>query len=208
MKRVITFIDGQNLFYAAKKAFNYDYPNYDPVLLSRKICHKYPDWQLIKTYFYTGIPDIKNDPQRHRFWQNKLGKLSRIYSNEVVVYKRQLVQHNYVYQEKGIDVKIAIDMVLLAMRNEYDVAVLFSQDQDFRELTNVVAEISKNQNRKIKLFCAFPISPLSSNRHGIGFMSSIKIDKQVYDSAIDPVNYRSSELSIGNSLFFSSLFHR
>jgi hypothetical protein len=28
-KRVVSFIDGQNLFYAAREAFGYTYPNYD-----------------------------------------------------------------------------------------------------------------------------------------------------------------------------------
>ena len=30
IKRAIAFVDGQNLFYAAKEAFGYTYPNYDP----------------------------------------------------------------------------------------------------------------------------------------------------------------------------------
>ena len=34
LKRTITFVDGQNLFYAAKKAYGYPYPNYDPKKLA------------------------------------------------------------------------------------------------------------------------------------------------------------------------------
>jgi len=37
IKRAVAFIDGQNLFYAAKKAFGYQYPNYDPKLLAAHI---------------------------------------------------------------------------------------------------------------------------------------------------------------------------
>jgi uncharacterized LabA/DUF88 family protein len=37
-------------------------------------------------------------------------------------------------EEKGIDVRIAIDVIRLAHRNAYDVALLFSQDQDLSEL--------------------------------------------------------------------------
>jgi uncharacterized LabA/DUF88 family protein len=190
MKRVITFIDGQNLFYAAKKTFHYDYPNYDPALLSRVICNKHTDWKLVRTYFYTGVPDQKSDPARHCFWQNKKRKLLNTYQNDIVVYTRQLAEHGGFYQEKGIDVKIAIDMVHLAMKNEYDIAILFSQDRDFNEVVNVVGDISKSQNRNIKLFCAFPTSSCFRNKWGIQFMSSIKIDKQTYDSAVDPIDYR------------------
>jgi hypothetical protein len=34
LKRTIAFVDGQNLFYAAKKAYGYPYPNYDPKKLA------------------------------------------------------------------------------------------------------------------------------------------------------------------------------
>ncbi|HNR32025.1 MAG TPA: hypothetical protein PKI11_14130 [Candidatus Hydrogenedentes bacterium] len=38
VKRAYAFVDGQNLFYAAKKAFGYSYPNYDPSALARAVC--------------------------------------------------------------------------------------------------------------------------------------------------------------------------
>jgi len=34
-KRAFVFIDGQNLFYAAKQAFGYNFPNYDPQRLAQ-----------------------------------------------------------------------------------------------------------------------------------------------------------------------------
>lgn len=37
--RAVAFIDGQNLFYAAKEAFGYTYPNYDPLKLARALCN-------------------------------------------------------------------------------------------------------------------------------------------------------------------------
>ncbi len=36
-KRAFAFLDGQNLFYAAKEAFDYSYPNYDPMKLADAI---------------------------------------------------------------------------------------------------------------------------------------------------------------------------
>jgi hypothetical protein len=38
LKRAVTFIDGQNLFYAAKEAFGYSFPNYDVFALSQAVC--------------------------------------------------------------------------------------------------------------------------------------------------------------------------
>jgi hypothetical protein len=35
---VVALFDGQNLFHAAREAFGYNEPNYDPVALSRRLC--------------------------------------------------------------------------------------------------------------------------------------------------------------------------
>ena len=44
-KKTIAFVDGQNLFHAAKEAFGFTYPNYDPLKLAKEICSR-QDWQL------------------------------------------------------------------------------------------------------------------------------------------------------------------
>lgn len=38
IRRTIAFFDGQNLFYAAKYAFGYAWPNYDPLKLAQAVC--------------------------------------------------------------------------------------------------------------------------------------------------------------------------
>ena len=58
--------------------------------------------------------------------------------------------------EKGIDVRIAIDLITLAYRREYDVAVVFSQDQDLSEVAIELRRISREQNRWIQMISASP----------------------------------------------------
>src|SRR5258708_20214135 len=70
-KRTFAFVDGQNLFHAAKCAFNARYPNYDPLLLAQAIC-KSQGWDLVKVCFYTGLPDPTVRPFWHHFWTAKL----------------------------------------------------------------------------------------------------------------------------------------
>lgn len=70
-------------------------------------------------------------------------------------------------EEKGIDVRIAIDVTRLAHRNAYDVAILFSQDQDLSELCAEIRVIAKEHNRWINIASAFPVSPTTKNRRGI-----------------------------------------
>ena len=75
-KRTIAFIDGQNLFYAAKYAFGHGYPNYDPAELAKSICTA-KGWNLTATYFYTGIPNQQDDPFWNHFWTAKLAAMGR-----------------------------------------------------------------------------------------------------------------------------------
>jgi hypothetical protein len=71
IKRLVTFVDGQALFHAAKEAFGYIYPNYDVLKLSQEIA-KAKSWILVNVYFYTGIPAITDHTFWHQFWTAKL----------------------------------------------------------------------------------------------------------------------------------------
>ena len=72
IKRAFAFFDGQNLFYAAKEAFGYPYPNYDPKLLTERICAA-QGWDVAGINFYTGIPSIADKPFWNQFWTAKMG---------------------------------------------------------------------------------------------------------------------------------------
>jgi len=116
IKRVITFVDGQNLYHCARSAFGYTYPNFNVVALSQKLCES-RGWQLTQTCFYTGIPDMRDDPQWHTFWSKKLANLGRKgvhvfsrtlrYRNQAVALPDGSMRTVLVGEEKGIDVRIA-----------------------------------------------------------------------------------------------------
>lgn len=199
IKRTVAFIDGQNLFYSVKKAFGYKFPNYDVEKLARKICQS-KECQLDSIRFYTGMPDISADPFWHHFWTAKLAMMGtrRIHNfSRPLRYRHQTTllpdgtsTSILVGQEKGVDVRIALDVVRLALDNVYDVALVFSQDQDFSEVADDVKKISTVQHRWIKVASAFPISPTAENRRGINNTDWIKIDRSLYDTCLDKTDYR------------------
>jgi len=207
IKRTIAFVDGQNLFYAAKSAFGYTYPNYNVNALANKICEM-QGWQLDTVRFYTGIPDINDNAYWHGFWANKLGAMGRsvkIYSRPLR-YRNQTVDlpdgtqfSHMVGEEKGIDVRIAIDVVRNAHRQEYDVALVFSQDQDLSEVAAEIRTISQEQNRWIMMASAYPVSPTYSNIRGINNTQWIRIDRTIYNSCIDPRDYRVGRVLRGST---------
>jgi len=93
-------------------------------------------------------------------------------------------------EEKGIDVRMAIDIMRMVRQNLLDVALLFSQDQDFSEVADEVRAVAREQRRWIKIASAFPFSPTASNRRGINKTDWIAIDRTLYDACIDRGDYR------------------
>lgn len=197
--RAVAFVDGQNLYHAARQAFGYTHPNYDVQALARAACVQ-RGWELSQARFYTGIPDEKDDPAWSHFWVAKLATMGR---QGVHVFSRPIHYRNKmvrlpdgtrftfpVAEEKGIDVRIALDVIRLAHRDEFDVAVLFSQDQDLSEVADEVRTIAAEQGRWIKIASAFPVSRNTTNRRGINKTDWIRIDRATYDQCLDRRDYR------------------
>ena len=198
-KRAVAFVDGQNLYFAARESFGYSYPNYDVKALSQALCTQ-NGWELRETRFYTGIPDEADNQRWHAFWTHKLAVMGR---QGVRIYSRPLRYRNKRVrlpdgsestflsgEEKGIDVRLAIDVIRMAHRQEFDVAVIFSQDQDLSEVARELRQIAREQRRWIKVASAFPRSPTSANRRGIDGTDWLPIDRATYDACLDRRDYR------------------
>jgi uncharacterized LabA/DUF88 family protein len=197
-KRAIAFVDGQNLYHHARAAFNITHPNYDVLVLARTICQS-KGWFFKAVRFYTGTPELADDPMWHNFWTKKLLATKR---QGVHVYSRRLRYRNKeimidgiprtitVGEEKGIDIRIALDCVSLALSNDFDVAVIFSQDQDMSEVVDEIKKIARVQKRWIKVACAFPSSSTASNRRGINGSEWIPFDQATYNGCVDKHDYR------------------
>lgn len=205
-KRVIGFVDGQNLFYAAKQAFGYSYPNYDPKRLTEVVAAS-QGWTVAGTHFYTGVPDPTDNPVWNHFWTAKCAAMGR---QGVDCFTRSLRYRNQtielpgggsttilVGQEKGIDVRMALDIVRLARSGAYDVALVFSQEQDLSEVADEIRSIAQDRRRWIKIACAFPVSPTCTNRRGIDRTDWIRLDRVTYDLALDKRDYRPGQASGG-----------
>lgn len=67
---------------------------------------------------------------------------------------------------------------------------IFSQDQDLSEVVHEIKEIAKQQERYIKIYSVYPVSPRASVQRGIDGAIWIKMDKALYDACLDPKDYR------------------
>jgi uncharacterized LabA/DUF88 family protein len=198
-KRAIAFIDGQNLYRHAKDAFGHHHPNYDPAKLLDAVC-KSCGWKAIGIRFYTGTPSAAESPMWHGYWANRLLVMSRagiLVTSRPIRYQVELVPMSdgttkriATPHEKGIDVRLALEVVRLAREGQFDVAVIFSQDQDLAEVADEVRAIAQTAGRWIKVACAFPFGPNASAKRGIERTDWIRMDQAFYDACLDPNDYR------------------
>jgi hypothetical protein len=78
-------------------------------------------------------------------------------------------------EEKGVDVRIALDVLTLASRNAFDVGLIFSQDQVLSEVADEVRLIARQAGRWIKLASTFPQT--TRNPRGINRTDWLPFDK-------------------------------
>jgi uncharacterized LabA/DUF88 family protein len=197
--RVVAFFDGQNLFHAVREAFGYTYPNYDPRALALRLCSA-RGWKLVQTRFYTGVPDLADNPFWHKFWAKKLLHMRRqsvaVYSRSIRYVRKEIScpsgeTHSVVVgDEKGVDVRMAIDIISMAYKNKLDVALIFSQDQDMTEVAMEIRAIAQDQRRWIKIASAYPAAPERRGNRGVDRTDWISFDKMIYDECLDSTDYR------------------
>lgn len=199
IKRAVAFYDGQNLYRHAMEAFGHHHPNYHTISLFNAIC-KAQGWENHGVRFYTGTPDFKHSELWNGYWNNRLLSMRRA---GILVTRRPIRYHTeeielpdgsiYTVEaphEKGIDLRIGLDLVRMALGGHFDVAVIFSQDQDLAEAVKDVREISISSNRWIKVVSAFPTGPDATVSRGIAGTEWLGMDQEFYDTYLDPFDYR------------------
>jgi uncharacterized LabA/DUF88 family protein len=119
--RVAVFIDGNNLFHAARfHNIDIDYNKLLRVLLG--------DGRLLRAFFYTGVDVGAERQQGFLLWMRR---------NGFRVIQKELKTFYDGTRKANLDVEIAVDMLSLA--GCYDTAVLVSGDEDFVYAVNAVA---------------------------------------------------------------------
>lgn len=148
--RLMIFIDGSNLYHSLKSESgrtDIDYAKLITCLTQGR--------ELRRTYFYGALVDQTKDPQGYRGQQRFLASLRSVPYFEVRL--GHLVYRNWpnaAPYEKGIDVRLATDMLTHAFRNNFDVALLVSGDADFADMLQAV----KDQGKHVEVALLGPVT--------------------------------------------------
>lgn len=119
--RIAIFIDGNNLFHAARTiGIEIDYAK-----LLKLLCH---GGSLLRAFFYTGVDENAAKQQGFLLWMRRNGY--RVVQKELKIFPDGTKKAN-------LDVEIAVDM--LSLSGKYETAILVSGDEDFAYAVNAVA---------------------------------------------------------------------
>ena len=140
VKRVVLFVDYQNAYRRARDAFHdhnadpYWMGQFHPASLGALLAGRRNDRdrQLHQVRMYRGMPEAAMEKKAHSAARRQVS--SWIRDPLVSATTRPLrYPRNYPTvraQEKGIDVQLALDFAMMAVRGEYDIGILMSGDTD------------------------------------------------------------------------------
>jgi len=150
-KQAIIFIDGNNFYYRLKdlisqntevlRLLDFDYQSF-----GRKLTGKNT---LKEIRYYIGSVKRQNGANKEKsekLYANQQKLFAKLQRQNIPVILGNLIQHpDKSYHEKGVDVRIAVEMIRLARENKYDTAYLLSSDTD---LVPAVEEV-KSFNKRV-----------------------------------------------------------
>jgi len=146
-ERVCVFIDGSNLYHSLKnlRVRKIDFQKLLKLLIKGKI--------LNSTFYYNASLDININSDTYWEQQKFFDELRNIPDFNVILCKlrkhKRKNEDSYVFDIKGDDVHLAVDLVSGAYEDLYDTAIIVSGDEDF------VPAIKKSQKLGKKIINAY-----------------------------------------------------
>ena len=125
IKRVMIFIDGSNFYYALKRSFSktkIDFEKFCNFLCSGD--------DLIEIKYYNSPLNRIDNSEEYKKQQKFFEYLSDVPLMDIY-FGRLEKRPDGKKAEKGVDVKLAVDLVVNAYKDKYDIAILVSNDADF-----------------------------------------------------------------------------
>lgn len=141
--KVSIFIDGSNFYFKLKslKLEN----------LSRFDYRGFIEWlargrSIVYAGYFIGVVRAKPDDkkgQKMRRAQVNLFNFLKSKKQNFIINKGYLMENDGIYHEKGVDVKIATDLLVGAYENLYDEAIVLSSDTDLIPAMQKIKQLGK-----------------------------------------------------------------
>jgi len=131
----MVFIDGSNLYHGLKNALGHariDLSKFVELLCEGR--------KLVTVYYYNVPTHRQSDPQAYQKQQRFFDRVKSLPYFKLRLGRLEPRDNTWV--EKGVDVRIAVDMLVHAYRDNYDTAILVTGDGDFTAVADEVSSES------------------------------------------------------------------
>lgn len=204
--RVVVFLDYQNVYKGARSAFHDHWEAHwngqiDPVRLAEHLAQDSPyDRTLSQVRIYRGQPVNDRDPKgyaasrrQHAAWATdpRVMLVTR-----PLRYPRGWPSRSAPGEkpaEKGVDVALTMDFAVMAVRDEYDVGIMFSTDTDLKPALEFVAELTANSHTEFPRAEVAAWSAAGQHNRRLAIKSRNLfchwIDRNIYKQVHDATNY-------------------
>lgn len=125
--RTIILIDGSNFFFKLKSLeirnlIEFDFGKFAHFLAG--------DNQIVQATYYVGAIRSGRDKKSRQMHADQQRLLAHLCQQKFTYYLGYLLKSGDVFKEKGVDVKLATDLILGACQDKYDSAFVVSSDSD------------------------------------------------------------------------------
>ncbi|OGJ58314.1 hypothetical protein A3H22_01285 [Candidatus Peribacteria bacterium RIFCSPLOWO2_12_FULL_55_15] len=126
-ERIVILVDGSNMYHYLreldfKRLSEFDYKAFAQFLASGRT--------VVSSTYYIGKVRARGDAKSEELRRGQQRLLAHLENMGWHVEFGHMLENNGVFQEKGVDVHIAVDLLTGAYDNVYDTAVLVSSDTD------------------------------------------------------------------------------
>lgn len=140
MTKTIILIDGSNFYFkikslGVKNHLKFDYTKFSQFLTGKK--------QLFSITYYVGKVRTDKSEKSKKLHKNQRRLLSQLKKHKVFYKLGYLMKTGNKYHEKGVDVQLAVDLLVAAYENIADYIILVSSDTDLLPAIHKAQELGK-----------------------------------------------------------------
>lgn len=147
-RRVAVFIDGSNLYFKLRTLIpnKMDFIHYNYRALVASMLQ--PDERLVYAGYYVGVVRDTKRTSDHvktlELIKNQQKLFEQLRHADISIVKGYLLEHSGRFFEKGVDVRLAVDIVTMAQAKKYDTAVVISSDTDLIPAIQAAKRLKRN----------------------------------------------------------------
>lgn len=140
-KRCIILIDGSNFYFKLKDLGLHDLLEFDFSGFAKLLARKY---RIVRTVYYIGKIRTDNTSKTLKLHNNQQKLFAHLRKQGVYYSLGYLLKSNGVFHEKGVDVNIAVDILVAVYENLADRIILVSSDTDLLPAVKKAKEKGKS----------------------------------------------------------------